>query len=57
MEVNSVPEKRLTGTLDNFESSSTAEASLYREAIGDETLRFSSREESYTVEGFGYLNI
>jgi hypothetical protein len=53
IEVKSVPEKRLTGTLDNFENSSTIEESLYREAFGDESLRFASHEESYMIEGFG----
>jgi hypothetical protein len=29
------------------------EWSLYREAFGDDALRFASHEESYMVEGFG----
>jgi hypothetical protein len=53
MEENSVPEKCLTGTLDNSGSSSTIEVSLYGEAFGDDALRFSSHEECYMVEGFG----
>jgi hypothetical protein len=53
MEVNSVPEKCLTGTLDNFGSSSTNDGGLYGEAFGDDALRFASHEESYMVEGFG----
>jgi hypothetical protein len=53
MEVNSLPEKCLTGTLGNFGGSSTIEWSLYGDAFGDDALRFSSQEESYMVEGFG----
>jgi hypothetical protein len=29
------------------------EGSLYREAFGDDALRFASHDESYIVEGFG----
>jgi hypothetical protein len=53
MEVNSVPEKCLTGALYNFGSASATEWNLYREAFGDDALRFASHEESYMVEGFG----
>jgi hypothetical protein len=53
MEVNSAPEKCLTGTLDNFGSSSTIDGSLYDEPFGDDALRFVSHGESYMVERFG----
>jgi hypothetical protein len=53
MEVNSVPEKCLTGTLDNFGGASAIEWSLKGEAFGDDALRFASREESYVIEDFG----
>jgi hypothetical protein len=36
--------------LDNFENLSTIEGGLYREAFGDDTLRFASHEESYMIE-------
>jgi hypothetical protein len=53
MEVNSVSEKCLTGTLDNFGGSSTIEGSPYGKAFGNDALRFASHEEIYMVEGFG----
>jgi hypothetical protein len=53
VEVNSVPEKCLTGTLNSFGNSSTIEGSLYGEAFGDNALRFASHEETYMVEDSG----
>jgi hypothetical protein len=53
MEVNSIPEKCLTGTLDNFGGASAIEWSLKGEAFGDDALRFASHEENYVIEGFG----
>jgi hypothetical protein len=52
MKVYPIPEKGLTGTLDNFGRLSTSEGSLYREVFGDEILRFASHEESYMIESF-----
>jgi hypothetical protein len=42
--------------LDNFGGASAIEWSLEGEALGDDALRFASHEESYVIEGFGYLN-
>jgi hypothetical protein len=53
MEVNSISEKCLTGTLDNFGGASAIEWSLKEEAFGDDALRFASHVESYVIEGFG----
>jgi hypothetical protein len=35
----------------NFETASNVDGRLYREAFGDDTLRFASHEESYKTEG------
>jgi hypothetical protein len=45
MKVYPVPDKYLTDMLDT-------DGSLYREAFGDNTLRFESHEETYMTEGF-----
>jgi hypothetical protein len=52
MKVHPIPEKCLIGTLNNFGTASASEVSLYREAFGDDTLRFASHEASYVIEGF-----
>jgi hypothetical protein len=52
MEVYLIPEKCVTGTLENFGSALVTEGSPYREAFGDDALRFASHEESYMIEGF-----
>jgi hypothetical protein len=46
MEVNSVPEKCLTGALDDFGGALAIEWNIYRETFGDDVLRFASHEES-----------
>jgi hypothetical protein len=56
MEVKSVPEECLTGTLDIFGGASIVERSLHCEALGDDAQRFASHEESYVVEGFVKLD-
>jgi hypothetical protein len=53
MKVNSLSEKCLTATLDNFGILSTIEGSFYGETFGDDALRFASHEECYMVEVFG----
>jgi hypothetical protein len=52
MKVCPIPIECLTGTIDNFENSSTIEGNIYREAFGDNTLRFASHEEICMIEGF-----
>jgi hypothetical protein len=42
MKMYPVPQKYLTGMLDNFGRTSTTQRSLYREAFGDNTLRSAS---------------
>jgi hypothetical protein len=52
MKTYPVPEKCLTGMLDNFGKTPTVGRGLYREAFGDNTLKFESHEESYMIDGF-----
>jgi hypothetical protein len=52
MEMYPVPEKCLTGTLNNFLRASAIDRSPQGEAFQDNALRFASHEESYVIEGF-----
>jgi hypothetical protein len=49
MKMYPVHEECLTGMLDNIGRMSTTNKSLYRQAFGDNTLRFPSHEESYII--------
>jgi hypothetical protein len=55
MKMYLVPKQGLIGPLNNFGRSSTVDESLYREAFGNNTLRFASHQESYMIQGFSKL--